>query len=463
MDQSQKNSYGHAVVIGASMAGLLATRVLSDHFARVTLVERDQLPHSAEPRKGVPQGRHVHGLLNRGEQILTHLFPDLVPALQTAGAIRVDMGADVNWHHFGVWKTRFLSGVDGLMFSRPLLEWQVGQRVAALPNVRVIDECDVNQFATNDDRTRITGIKIQRRHENTTEEALSADLVVDASGRGSQTPHWLDSLGYQKPEESTVKIGIGYATKIYRRPDNFSAWKALIVTPQPPDVRGGIIFPIEGNRWIVTLIGALGDHPPLDEQGYLEFARSLTRPELHHAIEPTEPLTPITAHKFPMSLRRHYEKLRRFPERLLVLGDALCSFNPVYGQGMTVSALDALALDACLKDQRRRCGADLTGLWRKFQPEVAKVADVPWQLTTGEDLRYPQAEGPRPASLGFLHWYIGKVHEAAGHDQQITHRFYQVMHMLAPPSVLFRPDVMLRLARAAFHTPTTSLTEQVTQ
>ncbi len=233
--------------------------------------------------------------------------------------------------------------------------------------------------------------------------------------------------------------------------------------PRPPAKRGGLVFSIEDQRWIVTLVGHLGGHPPADEDGYLDFARSLPVLDLYRAIASAEPLTPIVVHKFPANLRRHYEKLARFPEGLLVLGDALCSFNPVYGQGMTVSALEALALDACLKEQRRQRGDDLTGLWRSFQPQVAKVADIPWQLTTGEDLRYPEAEGPRPASLAFVHWYIGKVHEAAAHDPQITHRFYQVMHLLAPPPILFRPDVMFRLARAAFRTPKTRLTEQVTQ
>jgi 2-polyprenyl-6-methoxyphenol hydroxylase-like FAD-dependent oxidoreductase len=216
------------------MAGLLATRVLSDHFGRVTLVERDSNAAERDPRKGVPQGRHVHALLSRGEHILGQLFPDLVAALEAAGAVRVDMGNDVSWYHFDVWKTRFFSGVSGLLFSRPLLEWHISRRVAALPNVDVIDDCDVHGFTADADRTRVTGITIQRHHGDMRQETLNADLVIDASGRGSQTPLWLASLGYMQPEESTLKIGVGYATRLYRRPEKFVGWKALVVAPRPP-------------------------------------------------------------------------------------------------------------------------------------------------------------------------------------------------------------------------------------
>ena len=193
MSQPQSNNYGHAVVIGGSLAGLLSARVLSDHFVKVTLVERDRLPQSAEPRKGVPQGRHVHGLLIRGEQILSRLFPDLLPALMEAGATRVDMGEDLRWHHFGLWKARFLSGLSGLSLSRPLLEWQIGRRVGALPNVQVIEECSCDQLAMSDDKTCVTGVKTQRRTGADPENLVVADLVVDASGRVSQTPQWLES------------------------------------------------------------------------------------------------------------------------------------------------------------------------------------------------------------------------------------------------------------------------------
>jgi 2-polyprenyl-6-methoxyphenol hydroxylase-like FAD-dependent oxidoreductase len=355
------------------------------------------------------------------------------------------MGEDLRWHHFGVWKARFVSGLQSLSLSRPLLEWQVSQRVGALPNVQVIEECDCQQFATNDDRTRVIGVHIQRHTGARQAARLTADLVVDASGRGSQTPRWLEALGYPRPEESTVTVQMGYATRIYRRPQPLPGWKILYVLPRPPARRGGGIFPIEDDRWMVTLCGWLGDHASTDASAYLDFARSLAVPDFYRAIEHAEPLTPIQIHKFPANLRRYYETLRRFPEGLVVLGDALCSFNPVYGQGMTVSAIEASTLAAGLQEQRRQQGDDLTGFWQRFQPQVARVVDIPWQLTTAEDFRYPEVEGRRPVGTAFVHWYTGKVHQAAAHDPRVAQRFYRVMHMLAPPAALFHPQVMLRL------------------
>ena len=181
------------------MAGLLTTRVLSEHFAQVTLVERDRLPQRAEPRKGVPQGRHMNGLLIRGEQILSQFFPDLVPVLLEAGATRLDMGEDFRWHHFGVWKAHFHSGLSALSVSRPLLEWQINRRVTGLSNVQVIEECTCTRFTTSADQTRVTGVQIQRRGGMAPEESLGADLVVDASGRGAHTPRWLERLAMQSP------------------------------------------------------------------------------------------------------------------------------------------------------------------------------------------------------------------------------------------------------------------------
>lgn len=434
-------THGHALVIGGSLAGLLAARVLSDHFRKVTLLERDHLSQDDEPRKGVPQGRHVHVVLRKGQQILDRLFPDLLPALHDAGAIEADMGDEFRWHHFGVWKQRFRSGIPILFVYRPSFEHQVARRVAALPNVEVIDECAVENLLADDqgDR-RVTGVTLRRRGSESA-ESLTADLVVDASGRGSQTPRWLESIGFPTPDESVIGINVGYSSRIYRRPHPLPDWQALFVVPRPPGKRAAAIFPIEGDRWLVTLAGWMADYPPVDEEGYLEFARSLAVPDVHRALQGAEPLTPIVAHKLPSNLRRHYEKLARFPESFIVLGDALCSFNPVYGQGMSVSAMDVAALEGCLREQ----GRDLKGFSRRFQKRVAKVIDVPWQLATGEDLRFPEATGPRPFGTSFIQWYVGKVHEAAGRDREVAQCFYRVLHLLDKPPLLFRPDVVLRV------------------
>lgn len=434
-----------AIVMGGSMAGLLAARALTDHFDRVTLIGRDRFPEGAQSRKGVPQGRHVHVLLAKGQEIVAQLFPDIIPALRASGAIAFDQAADTRWHHFGGFKDQRPSGVAGLSMSRPLLESEIRRRVLSLKNLTTIEECDVEGLVAPDDRARITGVGIQRRTAGAARETLTADLIVDATGRGSQSPKWLEALGYKRPEESVIKIEVGYTSRTYRRkPGDLPGAKAIYALPHPPhERRMGGLFPIEGDRWLVTLGGWLGDHAPADEQGFLEFARSLPDPDIAHFLRQAEPLTDFVVHKFPSNLRRHYEKMARWPEGYLVVGDAMCSFNPIYGQGMTVSALAALTLDACLKEWR----GDLSGLPQRYFRKVAKVIDVPWALAAGEDFRYREVAGARPVGIELVNWYVAQAHRAATRDGAVNRAFLQVMNMLEPPTLLFRPGIVLRVLR----------------
>ena len=253
--QSSPGGFGgqHAVVIGASMAGLLASRVLSDHFEQVTVIERDHLPQEIQPRKGVPQGRHVHILLHRGVSVMKDLFPDLFPALIQDGSIAIDTVANFHWYNFDAWKPRFKSGITFYSQSRPLLEGHVRERIAARSNVRFLDACDVVKLCANEDATRITGVQIRHRQGEHHEEVLSTDLVVDASGRGSRTPQWLATLGYDTVEESTIKVDVGYATRIYRRPEHsdFDHDVLAVYSTPPTGKRAGVLAPIEEERWIV--------------------------------------------------------------------------------------------------------------------------------------------------------------------------------------------------------------------
>lgn len=434
--------FQHAIVIGGSMAGLLTARVLSDHFTQVTLLERDEIHDQPEARKGQPQTRHLHGLLAKGLETMLAYFPTLVDDLTAGGALVTDMGQGMRWYTFGGYRRQFQSGMIGALMSRPFLEWQIRRHVLALPNVRVIDGCAVEGVTMNADRNRVTGVQMSQRTGNLQPTTLTADLVVDASGRGSASPKWLVECGYGQPEVSLVKANVAYATRLYRRRrGDLEGAELLMIAPDAPHgKRTGLIFPIEGDRWICTLGGWAGDHPPTDEAGFMAFAHSLPAPDLHQMLTRLEPISEIIPHKFPGSLRHHYEELKRFPEGYLVLGDAICSFNPVYGQGMTSAAMQAAALDSLLSGR-----PVLTGLWHDFFKAAAKVIEIPWQLAVGEDFRYPETEGKKPAGVDLINAYVTKVHQATHHDTVVYTAFLNVMNLMAAPTSLFHPKILWRV------------------
>ena len=253
-------------------------------------------------------------------------------------------------------------------------------------------------------------------------------------------------MGYAKPPEETVVIDLGYSTRVYERPPQAGRdWQMLLIYAKAPHgTRTGIVSPIEGNGWIVTLSGCLKDYPPGDDAGFLEFARSLERPDIYEAIKNATPRTPITTIRFPAQRRRHYEKMRRFPDGLVVIGDAMCSFNPLYGQGMSVAALEAAALDDCLRERE-----DLAGLPRRFFRRAARIVDGPWLLATGADFLYPGAVGKRPAGSGVLGWYNVNVLELSAEHPRVLTRFLEVMHLTRSPFALFSPVVLVPVLRRA--------------
>ena len=447
---SPSSGGGHAIVIGASMAGLLAARVLCDHFARVTLIERDALPAQAENRKGVPQGRHLHALHAKGEQILCRLFPGLGDDLTQAGAVRVDVPGDFLWFHFGGYNVRFNSGLTQLAMSRPLLESHVRRRVLTIANLTRLEQHDVAGLLASPDRTRVVGVTVRPRAEGQSESTLNADLVVDATGRGSRTPMWLESLGYPKPPETTIGIGYGYTTRLYRQdPTCLTDARVIFIQPTPPhDKRLGGLYPIEGGRWIVTLGGYKGGHAPADEQGFLDHAKSLAAPDIYNVIRRAEPISDFVTHGVPSNLRRHYEKLARFPEGYLVMGDAMCSFNPIYGQGMTVSAMEADLLDRCLAAASRQDRP--RGIFRAFFDGAAKVIDNPWMIAVGGDFLYAGVEGKKALGTDLINWYVGHAHNATHRDPAVATALIQVLMLLKAPSSLFHPRVVLQVLKTRF-------------
>ncbi len=457
-DEPRRRGGRAAVVIGGGMAGLLAARVLSEHFERVRIVERDGFPEGPSFRKGVPQARHLHTLMARGRLIVNELFPGIEDELVEAGAWLVDLAADAAWLTPAGWGARFRSGIPLLVCSRPLLEWAVRRRVATLEDVCFLERTDVVGLILSSDGESVKGIKVRLRGpyddaEAGGEEPLRADLLVDASGHHSEAPRWLGALGYEAPEEEVVNAHMGYATRVYRRPEaSDRGWEALYVQADPPGMtRGGAVCPVEGDRWMCTLYGVGEDYPPTDEDAFMSFARSLRTPLLHDAIKGAEPLSPIWGYRDTANSRRRYEKLARQPDNFLVTGDAACAFNPIYKRGMTTAALGAIALGESLREQREhRPDGSLEGLSKRFQKKLAKVNAAPWLLATGDDLRVSDVEGgPADLPTRLMHRYMDRVLALSTRDATVRWRLLTVMHMLQPPGALFSPAVVLRVLGAA--------------
>jgi 2-polyprenyl-6-methoxyphenol hydroxylase-like FAD-dependent oxidoreductase len=430
----------HAIVIGASMGGLLAARALSDFFATVTIVERDAFPAVDVPRKGVPQGRHTHGLLARGRAVLEQFFPGYSDeVVSESGGLLGDIVNDVTWMGHNVALAQGNSGLIGLLASRPVLEGHVRRRVLKLPNVRAIENCAVQGLATDATRDRVTGVRVHVNGKD--EETLNADLVVDASGRGSASPAWLEQLGYQPPADDKVVIGIGYMTRTYRRkPNDLNGKLGIVIAGSAPNWRNGVILALENDSWTVSVGGFLGDDAPVDDAGFLAYLATLPTREIHDVVARAEPLTDYFRYRYVSSLRRRYEKLTRFPQGYLVFGDAICSFNPVYGQGMTVAAQEAVTLRDVLS-------AGTENLSTRFFKAAAKIVDIPWDIAVGNDLRHPHVEGPRPAMVRFINWYIGKLHLAARNDATLATAFLKVANLMSAPPALLSPAIAWRVWR----------------
>ena len=429
----------HAIVLGGSMAGLLAARALADHFDQVTIVDRDRLPVDARYRDGVPQSRHVHGLLRRGLIELEGLYPGLETELVDAGAVPLSGPDFLRLSAFG-WAERFET--PGLIAaSRELIEWSVRRRTLADQRITVLDGHEVEGLIASSGGSIVNGVELRDRISGAG-CVLLGDLVVDATGRNSKAPAWLRDLGYGEAPETVINSFVGYASCVYRIPPGFAAdWKILMVGDKPPVMgRAGIVAPIEGGRWMVGLAGYGRDYPPTDREGFLAFARSLRSELLYRAIRDAEALTRISGFRATVNRRRHFESMARWPERFIVLGDAACTFNPVYGQGMSVAAMTAAEL--------RRAAGDFArpGFARRMQKRVAKTSLNAWVIATGADVRYPTTEGRQPGSLDrLMQRYIDRVIEVSMQDAEVNAAFSRVVHLLDAPQALLSPAVARRV------------------
>ncbi|MEU6083885.1 FAD-dependent oxidoreductase [Streptomyces sp. NPDC047108] len=432
----------HAVVLGGSIAGLLAARVLADSCARVTVVDRDVLTGTEGPRRSIPQGRQIHGLQPRGREILEDLFPGFTDEMAAHGAQIQDTVKDGHWYFRGRLLRKSPSDLVTVAASRPLLEARIRDRVLKLPGVSFLEEHDITGLTTTPDRTRVTGVRVHARGPGGTAGALPADLVVDATGRGTRTPVWLAELGYPEVPEERLEIGVGYATRHYRLPPGTRHdGRATIVIASPQDPRGAICAEVEGGRIQLAVNGILGDVPPTDPEGFEAYVESLPVPALHELIQDAEPLDDPVAHRFPVSLRRRYETMDRFPGGLLVTGDSVCSFNPVYAQGMTVAALGALVL-------RRHLQAGRPPEPLPYLRDLAREAVGPsWEANAVNDLQFAGVRGERTLKTRLIQRYGRLVQAAAAQDPVVAHAFVRVLSLVDPGTALMRPAVLLRALR----------------
>lgn len=440
----------HALVIGGSISGLLAARVLADHFERVTIVERDRLPQDPLSRKGVPHARHRHQLLMGGRLILEQIFPGIEADLAQAGTIVVDWSKTIAPLTPVAPGPYFGCGYNVLYCSRDLLEWAIRRRVMLLPHVCICQERDVVGLVADETGSAVSGVRIRARGAAAEEgeETLHADLIVDASGRYSQTPKWLTALGHAIPQETIVNSFVRYVSRYYRYPsDHLPNWQVVL---SETATRGGLIAQVEGNRWLLTLSGVGGDYPPLKEAAVLAFVQSLPSQQLYEFLQVAYPISPLSGYQQMENRLRHYEQLQRQPEHFIVLGDACCTLNPQNSQGITVAAQSALVLDSCLRRRRNSGPAHLTGFTQQFQQALAKNNRAAWLLATSRDFRYSTTVGERPQWLPLYQRYMSRVGRLAAKDAQVHGVLFAVTQLLKPPDILFRPRVLTKVLRQRF-------------
>jgi 2-polyprenyl-6-methoxyphenol hydroxylase-like FAD-dependent oxidoreductase len=448
--QSAISNGSHGLVIGSGIAGELAAKVLLNYFTFVTIVERDSLPTQPGSRPGVPQTLHSHGLLKRGSNILEQLFPGLEAELIAAGATLTDQIADTLTWSKDDFFPRFPSDLIVPSCSRSLLEWSIRRRLVKSDRLQILDATQVKKLLTDKTNSKITGLQLLDRDTLQLGE-LTANLVVDASGRQSQTPKWLEELGYRAPAETKVNAFLGYTTRWYERPKQLDAdWKVMLVKPEPPhESRSGVLATMEGDRWVLSLYGFNQDYPPTDEAGFLEFARSLSNPALYKAVKNAKPVSPIYSFRNTENRLRHYEKLK-LPEGFVLMGDAVFAFNPLYGQGMTAAAMGAIELDRCL-EQQLRYHTNLTGLSDRFQQQLNHSLQGAWMTATNRDRAWLSPVAARGKKLNgiehFSQQYWQEFAALLKSNPESYRSLMEVSHMVKTSNAMFNLKFALNVAK----------------
>jgi 2-polyprenyl-6-methoxyphenol hydroxylase-like FAD-dependent oxidoreductase len=439
----------HAVVIGGSIAGLMSARVLADYFDSVTVLERDQIDSAPAVHKSIPQGNHVHGIWPSGMGVMTSLYPGFLAKLEQLGSIGSRLGKEAVIY-FSDGKAYSLSGtvreprdlgIDFYQQSRGLLEYCVRQSTVECPNVDFQANCSVDALICRNGG--VTGVRCGRNGDATT---IKADLVIDTGGRGSHVTRWLAGLGFRVPGETTIGVDMGYCSAKFRVPDNYDRgerFQSFAAAPAAP--HAAITELIEGDIWLVSLCGRFGHYASSDEADFLRFVKSLQVPRFWELISAAERVSDFAAFRYPTAVWRHYERMPAFPDGLLVLGDAIASFNPVYGQGMSVAALQVHALQSCSRSAPPIRAAS-RGLGGAFFPKAAEIADNAWRLASEYDFTFPQTQGERPPNLYEHLAHFAAVDALTADDPDIHRLLVDVVSLCKPVSALYEEPLRSRVA-----------------
>jgi 2-polyprenyl-6-methoxyphenol hydroxylase-like FAD-dependent oxidoreductase len=435
---------GHGIVVGGSIAGLVAARVLSDHFDQVTILERDEIENRPVIHKSVPQGNHLHALLNGGQQVLSALYPGFTDDLRNLGANRIVHGQDVAWYlpdgkaysATGSLREPFDVGLNGHCASRGLIEYAIRLRTEGVPNIRIETQKTVRGLVCREGR--VHGVRCNDGR------SLEGEMVVDATGRTSHAPQWLAALGFPQPRQTMIGVDTAYSTALFRVPQWYDGeYLVFIVGPAPAFTRRGYVIRIENGLLLVSLIGRFGDYPPTDREGFLAFAKELHSDLAWRIIKDAEQLTPIAHHRFPTSVQRHYEELTTV-DRFIVIGDALCTFNPIYAQGMSAAARQANLLGEVIAEHLSQ-GRGLDGIGADFHSRVTELNRTPWDLAAGFDFAFPQTRGERPPGIEDRARYFAVLDRLQKDDLDIRRLMTEVFHLVKPISALLEEPLRSRV------------------
>jgi len=439
----KKSSLGkRAIVVGAGLAGLSAARALSDHFDEVLILDRDELPDEITPRPGVPQGKHPHGLLGSAVKALENLFPGFGKELMRAGAEPIDPGFDMLAEVPGqdIWPRNKFNWLTYSM-SRPLIERTLRRQVECMGNIKVRGESRVLKIVSDSNLQAATGIQCQLVDGSL--EIIKSDLTVDASGNGSLTLDFLKSIGRRPPEETRIRLTIRYASAFFERFPIWNDYKIVFTLPGAPENRrSGIILPTENNSHHVLLAGRVREIPPTGVDEFLSYARELPTLTIYTAIKNAKRLTDITPFSFPESRWRHFAQLSDFPRGLLPIGDAICRFNPVYAQGMSVASHQANMLFHLLQTSDRD---PLATVAKTFLTKAEALIADPWAMSAIPDFIYPETIGQRPPDLEDRLNFQRALGRLAARDTEIHKLLVEIRHLLKPLSLLDSPSIVRRV------------------